>query len=138
MKHALLSAVVTTTVTLVTHPAFAHDDAYLDAQKAPNGGQLRMAGPLHYELVTASDAVASRESPVIVYVTDHAGAPVETAGAIGAATIVAGPSRSTAALAPDGGNRMRGIARYVRSPDLKVVVSITFSGGTTEQARFTP
>lgn len=116
----------------------AHDDAYLDTLQAPNGGQLRMAGPLHYELVTQKDAVASRESALVVYVTDHAGTPVPTDGATGTATIVAGKTRSTAALAPDGDNRMKGVAQYAHRPDTKVVVSITLGARAPEQAQFTP
>ncbi len=36
---------------LVAGGAKAHDDAYLDTVKAPHGGQLRMAGVHHFELV---------------------------------------------------------------------------------------
>ena len=35
--------------------ALAHTDEYLDSMKAPNGGQLRMAGVYHYELVVTRD-----------------------------------------------------------------------------------
>ena len=138
MKPVWLGAVFAVTVSFAAPPAFAHDDAYLDTQKAPNGGQLRMAGPLHYELVTQKNATVSVESPVVVYVTDHAGTPVSTNGATGSAMILAGKTRSTASLAPDGDNRMEGLARYAHVPDMKVVVSITLPGAASEQARFTP
>jgi len=138
MKPVWLGAVFAVAITFAAPPAFAHEDAYLDTQKAPNGGQLRMAGPLHYELVTQKNAAASVDSPVVVYVTDHAGTPLSTKGATGTATILAGKTRSTASLAPDGDNRMKGLARYVHAPDLKVVVSIILPGAAPEQARFTP
>ncbi|MCO5099350.1 MAG: hypothetical protein M9885_00385 [Burkholderiaceae bacterium] len=138
MKRAWLGAVFAVAVSVAAPPAFAHDDAYLDTQKAPNGGQLRMAGPLHYELVTSKNAAASIDSPVVVYVTDHAGKPVSTNGATGSATILAGKTRTAASLAPDGDNRMKGVARYVHAPDMKVIVSITLPGAAPEQARFTP
>lgn len=125
-------------VAITSLSALAHDDAWLDRQRAPHGGQLRMAGSLHYELVTRKDAVASRDSAVVVYVTDHAGTPVPTEGATGTAAIVAGGTRASAALVPDGGNRMKGVARYAHAPDMKVVVSITLSGGKPEEANFTP
>ena len=54
--------------------ALAHTDDYLDTQKHANGGQMRMAGALHFELVVAKDNKAAKESPLIVYVTDHADA----------------------------------------------------------------
>ena len=47
MKVALLAAAAAGLFAFATLPAVAHDDAYLAAQKAPNGGQLRMAGPYH-------------------------------------------------------------------------------------------
>jgi hypothetical protein len=36
--------------------ALAHTDDFLDTQKAPNGGQQRMAGAYHFELVVAKDS----------------------------------------------------------------------------------
>ncbi|HMM55077.1 MAG TPA: hypothetical protein PKC23_08680 [Candidatus Desulfobacillus sp.] len=118
--------------------ALAHDDAWLDTQPTPNGGQQRMAGPYHLELVVAKTPPQAGEHPVVVYVTDHAGKEVTTAGARGSATLLAGDQKASAALLPDGGNRLRGAARYAPTPDLKVVVSVTLPGKPAEQARFTP
>ncbi|MBI3149537.1 MAG: hypothetical protein HYZ17_13590 [Betaproteobacteria bacterium] len=118
--------------------AFAHDDAYLDTQKAPNGGQLRMAGPYHYELVLKKDTSDTQENPVVVYVTDHAGAKIPTAGAKGSATILSGKLKATTTLQPDGDNRLKGVAKYAATPGTKVVVSVTLAGKQPEQARFTP
>ena len=118
--------------------ALAHGDEYLDTQAAPHGGQLRMAGIYHYELVVAKDSKGVNENPVVVYLTDHAGAKIATAGAAGTATILAGKLKATATLKPDGDNRMKGFAKYASTPDMKVVVSITPPGRQAEQARFTP
>ncbi|PKO72080.1 MAG: hypothetical protein CVU20_03810 [Betaproteobacteria bacterium HGW-Betaproteobacteria-14] len=125
-------------LTFVAGGVLAHDDAYLDTQKAPNGGQLRMAGPYHYELVVVKDAKEAKENAIVVYVTDHAGQKVLTEGASGTATILAGKLKATSTLKPDGDNRMKGLAKYASTPDMKVVVSITLSGKPAEQARFTP
>ena len=125
-------------LTFAAGAALAHDDAYLDTQKAPNGGQLRMAGPNHYELVLAKDAKEAKENPVVVYMTDHAGQKIPTAGAAGTATILAGKLKAAATLKPDGDNRMKGVAKYASTPDTKAVVSITLAGKQAEQARFTP
>lgn len=125
-------------LTFAAGAVLAHDDAYLDTQKAPNGGQLRMAGPYHYELVMAKDAREPKENAIVVYVTDHAEQKLTTAGAKGSATILAGRLKSTVTLQPDGDNRMKGVAKYASVPDTKVVVSITLAGKQPEQARFTP
>lgn len=138
MKLSSLAAVILAGVAIGAAPAFAHDDAYLDTQKAPNGGQLRMAGPYHHELVMVKDAKDATENPVVVYVTDHAGQKIPTAGASGTATILAGKLKATSALKPDGDNRVKGFAKYASTPGMKVVVSITLSGKQPEQARFTP
>jgi|JI9StandDraft_2_1071091.scaffolds.fasta_scaffold123968_2 hypothetical protein len=127
------------TAGLLISPAVqAHDDAYLDTLTTPHGGQLRMAGAQHYELVLAKDGTEAKASPVIVYVTDHAGTPVKTAGANGSVTILSGKRKISVALQPDGDNRLKGSATYASNPALKAVVNITLAGQPPQQARFTP
>lgn len=116
----------------------AHDDASLDKVKAPNGGQLRAAGIYHFDLVLARDAREAKDHPVMVYLSDHAGAAVASAGATGTVTLLGKGGAVRVALAPDGANRLKGAGRYVADPDLKAVVSVTLAGKPAEQARFTP
>lgn len=137
MRFGSLAAILAG-IAISATPAFGHDDAQLDKAKTPNGGQLRQAGPYHYELVTARGGTDAKESPVVVYVTDDSGKKVATAGASGTATLLSGKAKATATLAPDGDNRMKGAARYAPAPGRKVVVSIALSGKQPEQARFTP
>ena len=137
MKLAPLAAILAG-IAISAAPAFAHDGADFDKVKTPNGGQLRQAGPYHYELVTARDGTDAKESPVVVYVTDDGGKKISTAGASGTATIPSGKAKATATLAPDGDNRMKGVAKYASTAGMKVVVSIALSGKQPEQARFTP
>ena len=119
---SLLAAVAAaSTLFLASSPALAHTDEVLDQQKTPNGGQLRMAGIYHYELVVAKD------NTVRVYVTDHDGKKIATNAANGTATILTGKTKVTAALTPDGDNRLKGTAKYASVPDMKVIVSITLS-----------
>ncbi|MDQ5925401.1 MAG: hypothetical protein QG554_343, partial [Pseudomonadota bacterium] len=82
----------------------AHDNAYLDAQTAPHGGTLRMAGPYHLELVQSADKAHTGQSTVRVYVTDHAGQAIPTRGAKG--RVLGGPGKGSqiAALLPAGEN----------------------------------
>jgi hypothetical protein len=118
--------------------AAAHSDDYLDTLTTPNGGQMRMAGAYHFELVVAKDSKDARENPVVVYVTDHADAAVPTVGASGTATLLVGKMKATVTLVPDGANRMKGTAKYASLSDMKAVVSVTLPGKAPEQARFTP
>ncbi|TRZ56154.1 MAG: hypothetical protein D4S02_16270 [Rhodocyclaceae bacterium] len=113
---------------------WAHDHG----QPAPNGGQLRQAGPYDFELVVDRVGQDEKEKPVIVYLTVHDGAKVPTAGASGSATILVGKLKTTTVLKPDGDNRMKGVAKYSAAADMKVIVSITLDGKSAEQARFTP
>ena len=133
-----LITLATLAALFTTGGAFAHTDDYLDTQKTPNGGQMRMAGAYHLELVVAKDSKEAKSNPVMVYVTDHGGAKVQTAGAKGSVTILAGKSKATVELTPDGDNRMKGSGVYASATDMKAVVSVTLAGKTAEQARFTP
>lgn len=124
---------------MLTSPTLlAHTDEYLDTLQAPNGGQLRMSGIYHFELVVAKDNRVAKESPVEVYITDHAGGKIPTVGARGTATMVAGKRTVSVKLLADGDNRLKGVARYASTPDMKVTVSITMADKTARQARFTP
>lgn len=115
-------------------PASAHGDAAHAPVKASHGGQLQEAGNWRFELVQKQDAAGNT---LLVYVTDHDGKPVASAGLTGTATILAGKEKQTAALKPDGENRLKGVARYDINASPKVVVAVS-GGGKTEQARFTP
>lgn len=122
----------------VGNGAFAHDDATLDKLAGPNGGQMRMAGAYHFELVVARDSKQARDHPVSVYLTDHDGKKVAAAGASGTATILAEKAKISVPLVPAGDNRLTGVGKYASDPQMKVVVSITFADRRTEQARLTP
>ncbi len=117
---------------------WSHDDATLDKTASPHGGQLRMAGIYHYELVVAPASADARKAPVTVYVTDHAGSKIKTAGATGSVTILSGAGKATIALAPADDNMMKGEGIYRSASDMKAIVSIALAGKAAEQARFTP
>lgn len=111
-------------------PALAHDDATLDARASPHGGQVRMTGPYHYELVVGAGAMR-------VYLMDHGDQPVSSQGVSGNAVVLSG-DKASIPLAPAGENHLEGQGDFASGPDMKVVVSLTFPDGNTWQARFTP
>lgn len=118
--------------------AVAHDDKYFDSVKSPHGGQTRMAGVYHFELVMVTDNKAAKESEVVVYVTDHAGKAISTKGASGSLLLVQGASKVSVNLTPDAENRLVGKASYASTANLKGALTVTMENKPAEQARFTP
>jgi hypothetical protein len=118
--------------------AYAHDDKYFDSIKSPNGGQTRMAGVYHFELVLAQDSKTAKENPITVYVTDHANKGISTKGASASLTLVQGSKKTTVDLVPEGDNRFVGKATYASTANLKGALTVTMAGKPAEQARFTP
>lgn len=139
MKLPLISRLALSAALLFAgHAALAHDDAALDKMKAPNGGQLRMAGPYHFELLVGKNNKEAKDSPVTVYLTDHGAQKIPAAGVSGTATILAGKSKVTVPLAPAGDNKLTGVGKYVSDAQMKVVVAVVFPDKKVEQARFAP
>ncbi len=123
---------------LIAATASAHTDEYLDTVKSASGGQLRMAGLYHFELLVAKDSKEVKENAIVVYLTDHADKKIDSKGMSGTATLLAGKLKATVTLTPDGDNRLKGFAKYSSDPGMKVAVTVTAADGKTEQARFTP
>jgi hypothetical protein len=111
--------------------ADAHDNAMLDAAKSPHGGQVRMAGPYHLELV-------AKGNELTVHVTDHSGTKVPTKGAAGTAKVTQGASTVNIALKAERENLMKGSGAFSFASDTQVAVSINFPGKRPELAQFTP
>ena len=126
------------TFAVLSTAALAHDDATLDKMNAPHSGQLRMVGVHHFELVIAKNNKEAKSSPVDVYITDHSGTKIPSAGATGTATILTGKNKSVVKLKAVGDNKLTGTGRYAYIPETKVIVAVTFADKTTGQARFTP
>jgi hypothetical protein len=124
---SLTTALITLTLAA---PALAHDDASLDARESPHGGQVRMTGPYHYELVVG-------EGVLQVYLTDHADQPLSSQGVSGTAVVLRG-GKVSVPLTPAGEHHLEGQGDFEPGPDMKVVVSLTFPDGNARQARFTP
>ncbi len=104
--------------------AFAHG-----AKVGPNGGQVRDAGPYHFELV-----VGDRD--LRVYVTDGRAKPVATKGAKATAIILTNNKPVRIALTPVGGNELKGRGSFASARDMKLVVSLILPGKKRLMARF--
>ena len=117
----------------ITLPAWAHTDDYLDTLTTAHGGQLRMAGPYHLELV-------AKDKELVLYVTDHGDNPVKTEGGTAKATIQIGKGKAgtTVKLEPAGENQMKGLGEFTVKPASVIVVFVKLAGDEAQSARFTP
>lgn len=129
----LLAAVLIVTATAVALPAGAHSEQHFDNIDTPHGGQMRMAGPYHLELVT-------KDRELVLYVTDHGDNNVPTEGGIGKATIQTGKSKEKTAikLAPAGENTLKGTGEFTLTPETVVVVFVKLPDHEAQSVRFTP
>ncbi len=116
---------------LIGANAFAHTDEMLATMKAPHGGQLKMAGPYHLELVVKPGLVE-------VYVTDHGDKQIASQGGRGSVTLLSGGKKTLVKLSPAGGNLLQGKGSFQIKPDMKAVVSVMMPGQPAQQARFEP
>ena len=66
--------------------AGAHTDEYFESVQAPHGGQLRMTGPYHMELL-------AKDGELTVYVTDHADNIIGVDGGLAKATVETGSTK---------------------------------------------
>lgn len=114
--------------------AFAHGNEYLDTVAAPHGGQLRMAGIYHLELVMPAQKAAA-EQTVTIYITDHAGKPVAVDGA--RATMLLPGLDAPVVFQPAGDNRLQAQLKYQPSQGLETKVDFN-DGKQQVSATFTP
>jgi hypothetical protein len=117
----------------VTLPIWAHTDDYLNTLTTAHGGQLRMAGPYHLELV-------AKDKELVLYVSDHGDSPVKTEGGTAKATIQIGKGKAvtTVKLEPAGENQMKGLGEFTVKPENVIVVFVKLAGDEAQSARFTP
>jgi len=129
MKPLFIAAILF--AALCTASAEAHTDAYFDKVATAHGGQLRMAGPYHLELVVAGELVT-------LFVTDHSDQPIDTAGASAKVIITSGKKkRYVVILSPAGGNKLSGSGEFKLSKSSTVSVLIAFPDQEPQRANFT-
>ena len=89
MRRILLFAILR--IALGASGLLAHDDETLDRMPAPHGGQVRMAGRYHVELVLEPTRIR-------VFFTSHAGAEVAAPSGAASVKLVSGGEERTLAL----------------------------------------
>ena len=122
---------------LIASNALAHSDAPHGMMKPAYGGQVQATASYQLELVVRKDSAEAKDNPVALYLYDHDGKKVASAGAGGSVTLLSAKEKAVVRLKPDGDNRLSGTGRYASDPAMKALVAVTV-GDKTEQARFTP
>jgi nitrogen fixation protein FixH len=123
--------VLAVVLSFVANGACAHSDEYFDANPSPHGGQVRMAGAYHFELIVEPGALT-------VYVTDHANTPIATDGAQALAVVDVAKTRTRIKLEPAGTNVLKGQGEFAAEAAMRVKLTVTMPGAKSETARFAP
>ncbi|SDZ13253.1 hypothetical protein [Nitrosomonas sp. Nm58] len=133
MRRLIVTSVLLSAMVMMSHFALAHTDEYLATVKAPHGGQLRVAGPFHLELV-------AKDGELTLYITDHGDKPVSTSGGQGKANIQVGKDgeRKSVTLEPVYANIMKGKGDFQITPETSVAVFIAIPEHETQGAQFMP
>ena len=128
-----MATVLISAALAVSLPAGAHTEEYFDSINAPHGGQMRMAGPYHLELV-------AKEKEIVLYVMDHSDQKISTEGGIAKATIQIGKAKSKTSikLEPAGENTLKGTGDFAVTPQSLIVVFLKLPEHEAYSARFTP
>lgn len=128
-----MATVLMSIVLAVSLPAAAHTDEYFDSHNAPHGGQMRMAGPYHLELVT-------REKEIELYVTDHSDNKISAEGAVGKVAIQIGKAKpkTSIKLESAGDNMLKGAGDFSVTPETVLIVFLKLPEHEAQSARFTP
>jgi hypothetical protein len=129
--NAWICGVLVAAIFAVALPAWAHVDEYFDSVEAPHGGQLRMTGPYHVELV-------AKEGELTIYVTDHADNKISVGGGLAKATVEAGQTRAQVNLHPVADNVLKGAGAFTLTPETVVIVFIKLPNQDAHSARFMP
>jgi hypothetical protein len=101
------------------------------APRPAHGGDVRLAGPFWLELVVAKGSLT-------VYVTDRAGAPVDTSDGKGTATAHTDGKGTRIELRPAGGERLSGKGRLRLKRSTVVFVTAHLRGEKPHRAVFRP
>ena len=118
-------------VLILSPPVWSHTDEYFDSVNAPHGGQMRMAGPYHLEIVV-------KDKEVVLYVTDHAARKINIDGGISKAIFQTGKTKTSINLKPACDNILKGTGEFLVTPETVIVVFIKLPEQEAQAARFAP
>jgi len=130
MKNMMIAWALSAALAM-TPSAWAHTDEYFESVEAPHGGQLRMTGPFHLELV-------AKGGDLTVYVTDHADTKISVDGGLAKAAIETSSTRTQVHLHPVGDNMLKGSGVFSLMPETVIIVFMKLPNHDAYSARFMP
>lgn len=116
---------------LVASMARAHDDATLDRMPSPHGGQVRMAGPFHFELVIEPERL-------VLHVMDHANQSVSAADGRATAKITTSAGTETIELLPIADSTLGAEATVEPLAGAELDITVSLPGQRAWSVTFTP
>jgi hypothetical protein len=133
-------AIVATTllIGMTLNAVHAHDPATLDSLPSIHGGQVRMAGPFHVELVILGREGAQRDRFILVYLQDHFFNDTSSAGLKATVKFIDGPHATTVNLIQIGGNGFSGTGSFDINPSVTAEISVIDTHGELWSASYTP
>jgi hypothetical protein len=122
-----------TALASVSFFAGAHTEEFFDSRESPHGGQMRMTGPYHLELVV-------KDNEIGVYVMDHADKELSVNGGSGKATIQSGKTKTkiSVKLEQAGDNLLKGSGNFSITPETVITVFVELPEQEAYAASFTP
>lgn len=113
--------------------ASAHTEEFFDSRESPHGGQMRMTGPYHLELV-------AKDNEIVVYVMDHADKELSVNGGSGKATIQSGKTKTKTPvkLEQAGDNILKGSGNFSITPETVITVFLELPKQEAHAASFIP
>ena len=124
-----MNSLLTLALVVIASAVLAHTDEYFDRIDTPHGGQIRMAGPYHLELVVG-------DSELTVYVTDHGDNPIGTTGGSAKAIITSGKKRYVVVLSAAGGNVLKGNGEFKLGKSNTISLMVTLPDQEPQRAKF--
>jgi hypothetical protein len=113
--------------------ASAHTEEFFDSRPSPHGGQMRMTGPYHLELI-------SKDNEIVVYVMDHADKELSVNGGSGKATVQSSKTKTKTSvkLEQAGYNILKGSGDFSITRETVITVFVTLPEQDAYAASFTP